>query len=403
MAVHSRKRIFWVSAQTKEATFGTAITTNLSKLILDTGGFVDPQFSPFDDLDKLTGRIERTRQGLYNAAGPWAMSLSAVRVEPHLLAFVLAYGMGVHATDDDFDSLTGTTQNAASPSDSLVLDTFTLVEQVSSSVWVQYTGCMITDFSLTVSRGTNQLMDLTFNVLAAYRTELSAAPTSGNVLTITGERPFSAGKGGFWLGPRLSSASARLKGLTAADGHVAITNDPDAGTVDGFTADYGDLDINIDTAATNDYTKRMRTLTWNFSNEVDAEELMLFGDGDTLGKAERNGIVQSLECEFDYEDESELEDYMAQHNDSATSADALMCEYRAQTGRILTAAVADTTRAGREGVVLSFPKIEYAGLTRGEANNRLTLNATYNIISPVGNSKSMEAKVYSAYEDGFAN
>lgn len=392
MAVHNRKRIFWLSAQTKEATFGTAMTTNLSKFVLDSSGFVDPSLSPFDDRDKLTGRIERTDHDLYNRQGPWVMSLSAVRVTPHIAATVMAYAMGVSATDDDVDSLTGVNQHGIAPSDSLVLPTFTLFEQTKSGLVIQYTGCMITEFSLTVQRGTNQLVDLTFSVLAAYRS-VGSAPTGGSVVGPSGEKPFNAGVGGFWIGEKLSTATNRLKSLADSDPYVLYPGQGAVGTATGW-AFPSSLDIQLADVATNDFSKRMRSLTWNWSNEVDPEELMLWGAGDTIGKAERNDIVQTLECEFDYDDETELERYMAQTQ--------LMAEFRSRTSQVLIAQAADT-QPNYAGMVLSWPDIRYAGLTRGETNNRNTLSATYAVVSPTGNAISMRAKIYSGWDAGYIN
>ena len=399
---HTMKRLFWMDLQTAEDVFGEENTTpTYSNIPVDASTFVQPASTIFTDEDKLEGgRIEKTSQGIYDRKGPWTSTVSVVRVTPHVIAGIMSYAMGTVATDDDVSSLTGTNQHAIQPIDQLELKSFSMIEQRipgTTGVRNRFTGCGIPSFSLTYSRGSNRMVDFSFDILAALKE--SGTPTAIALGTVVGageERPLNAAYGGIWLGPRTAAATSGIKTLATSDPHISLPGDVDAGATAGFATSYGDLDVNVTTAAGNDITKRLRTVTYNWSNEMDPEELMRFGDGESIGIIERNDIAQTVDLTFDYVNEDEVTAFL---NPEGTN---LVGELRIRTSRDDLTAPVSTTKAGREGLVLSYDSLKYASISHGEGNRRQTITATMNVFSPEGNARSVLAKVYNAFDAGYA-
>ena len=275
MAFLTKERGIWVSAAAKEASFGTAAALD-SRVRIEVANFITPEYQTVDDQDLLGATQEASSQIL--VARAFAFPFNIPRVPPHALAFVARYGLG------QGDTATPTGASAArrhrfSPSKgSTELDTFTVGERFTSSVYRRYQGGGVGDFALNVQRQANRMVGLTSNLLLSSLVTSATEPTTKEVT----ENPINGNNSRIFLGEQVSGFKGYLPDVLA------------------LTAN--DMGLAADTEITN----QVNSLTWNFNNNIAQDSLFTLKSGLGFGQMQRGAPTQTLEMSFNFENDDLL-------------------------------------------------------------------------------------------------
>ena len=259
----NRLRKLYVSAATKESTYGTAVATD-SQIKADAGVITNREVGVVNNNDTIGGTEEPTEQFLTNKAV--TLPIAQGRVKPHTLATMASYGLSkVATTTPGGASSARKHQITTSGSDGDTLYSFT-VEGVlggASSIQKIYPGMFVDGFNFSVNRGANQFASLTSTcygcgtateTTATDRSEISEDPISGSV----------------------------------AGACIAT------GVYDGTTDDSNNVVTSFDFASAVDITSQLNSFEYAYQNNVDRDFLYQVGGDKIYNMAEKTARSQTV-------------------------------------------------------------------------------------------------------------
>lgn len=272
MAVNlNRLRKFYVSAATKEASYGTAAVVD-SLIKLETAGSAELTPSIANDQDLLGGTEEPGDQEIL--ARYWQVPFNIPRIKPHALAFWAAYALGSVTTTTPAGGTTARKHTFTPLANNPVMPSFTLEEYVKSGEQNQLSGGMFDGGTLSVARGANRRVALQSNILCG-----GSLAAGSRTVTEKSEAALDAAlTTGVWLGAVTYSGST--------------DNDLDTTSTD----------LSGSPTAIKSY---VRSIEWRFNNNPDAEDLYRLGAGLGFAAAERMERTQTLTLNYDYQDDTE--------------------------------------------------------------------------------------------------
>ena len=353
MAEMNQTRIIQVSAAAKEDSFGTAAALD-SRIRCESGNFPNPEHTTVNDQDLIGASLEPSDQIL--VAKSYTMALSQPRVKPHTLAFIAAYAMGKCATTTPTHAA-DTRKHRIAVEQNITLPTFTMQETIKTGIFKKYTGCGVSDFSLTVQRGANRMVNLSAN-LSMTKAENGAQDASAEI----GEKPLNGASSAVFLGD--GDYDGSLDDIRGAAAPYA--------NIDLATSDIGGGPDNL--------TGRMQSMTWNFNNNPESDDLYRVGSGANRAAWERGEPLQTVDLDFDYKDEAALAHYEDQED--------LALQWIIK-GDSIENVNADPDGAGRlaagnivfsYGINLLFPKLRYTGYTRSVAAGKQIVQANFQVL-----------------------
>lgn len=333
MAELNRLRNIQVSAATKETTYGTAVAVD-SLIKCEQASIVTPDPQIVNNQDLLGATQEADDQEIVAMAQ--RLAFNQPRAKPHTVAFTGSYGLGAVATTTP-DGATNARKHTITPVNAVTLSSFTVEGLLKSGLQKKYAGGGISDFALRIQRGANRKVALSSNILLCG----SSADGTATESEIS-EAALNAGSQcGVWLGATTYSG----------------TNDDDL--------DYTTTDL----TSASDIASTVRSIEWSVNNNPDPEELYRLGSGLYLGAFERGDLVQTVNLDYDYADETEVE--------RLTNQTAVAFQVKIRGAEIETGFY--------YGMNLIFPKLKYAGVERavdrGKLVNRIRMqvleDATY--------------------------
>ena len=259
----NRLRKLYVSAATKESTYGTAIATD-SQIKADAGVITNREVGVVNNNDTIGGTEEATEQFLTNQSV--ALPIAQARVKPHTLATIAAYGIGKITTSTPSGATSAKKhQITTSGADNDTLNSFTAegVLGGASSVQKKYPGVFVDGFTFSVNRGANQFASLTST---CYGCGTVTEPTDPDRSEVS-ESPISGATAGIAIG---------------------------TGVYDGDTKSDNSEPTNWDIASATDITGQVLSLEYSYANNVDRDFLYQIGGGKIYNIAEKTARSQTI-------------------------------------------------------------------------------------------------------------
>lgn len=257
----NRIRKLYVSADSKESTYGTAVATD-SMLKVDAGVITNREVGVVSNNDLVGGTEEPTEQFLTNKSV--ALPIAQARVKPHTLATIAAYALGKHVT-----STAGGATNArkhqftTSGAPDVTLPSFTAEGVLKSGLIQVYPGMFVDSFNFSVNRGANQFASLTSTCYGCG----TVSSGSENNRSEIDEDPISGGTAGIAIG---------------------------TGVYDGATEDTNDDVASFDIASATDITGQVTSFEYAYANNVDRDFLYQIGGGEVYNIAEKTARSQTV-------------------------------------------------------------------------------------------------------------
>tara|TARA_R110000824_G_scaffold152470_1_gene323703 strand:+ start:23384 stop:24475 length:1092 start_codon:yes stop_codon:yes gene_type:complete len=273
----TRNFVLQVASAAKEAAYDTAAAID-QRINVNIGNIPQESVQVIDDSDKVGGSEEATDAVVFAQSA--SLDLGINRVKPFALGFVGAYGLGAvsSALADSGSAASSVKQHTCTPVDNDgSMNSFSFEAWKTASTKVKYSGGLLSSLSLSVNRGANRMVNLTAAVVASGTTA-----SGGGAQTEPAETQLNAATAGIWLD---DTALAAGKAVASARSQ----------TLDPSTSDL---------ASPTDIAASVRSVTWDFSNNVNIDDLYRVGGGNTLAVGQRSGRSQSLTLDFDYADDT---------------------------------------------------------------------------------------------------
>ena len=258
----NRIRKLYVSADSKESTYGTAVATD-SMLKVDAGVITNREVGVVSNNDLVGGTEEPTEQFLTNQSV--ALPIGQARVKPHTLATIATYGLGkVTTTTPGGASSARKHQITTAGSDAETLLSFTAEGVISSTVIQIYPGMFVDGFNFSVNRGANQFASLTSTCYGCGTVTASGSDANRSEVV---EDPISGSTAGIAIG---------------------------TGVYDGETKNDNSEPTNWDIASATDITSQVTSFEYSYSNNVDRDFLYQIGGGKVYNVAEKVARSQTI-------------------------------------------------------------------------------------------------------------
>jgi hypothetical protein len=257
----NRIRKLYVSADSKESTYGTAVATD-SMLKVDAGVITNREVGVVSNNDLVGGTEEPTEQFLTNQSV--ALPIAQARVKPHTLATIATYGIGkVTTTTPSGASSARKHQITTSGSPTASMLSFTAEGILKSGVNQVYPGVFVDSFNFSVNRGANQFASLTSSCYGCG----TVSSGSDNNRTEKDENPISGSTAGIAIG---------------------------TGVYDGDTKGDNSEPTNWDIASATDITGQVTSFEYSYANNVDRDFLYQVGGGKVYNIAEKTARSQTI-------------------------------------------------------------------------------------------------------------
>lgn len=273
----SRNFILQVASAAKESAYDTAAAVD-NRILINVGSIPQENVQVVSDDDKVGGNEEATDAVVF--AQSVAFDLGINRVKPFALGFFGAFGLGAIATAAANTSTPATVvkQHAITPvSNDGDMSSFTFESWKTSSIKTEFAGGLVAGFSLSVNRGANRMVNLNVNIIASGTTAaVGAAQTEPT------ETQLNAATAGIWLD----------------DTAVAVTEATAGNRSQDLATGTSDL------VSPTDISSDVRSVTWDFDNGVNPDDLYRVGGGNVLKVGKRSGRNQTLTLDFDYTDDT---------------------------------------------------------------------------------------------------
>ncbi len=365
----SRKTQMNISLAAKESQYDSAAT--LDELInVNIGSIPQENVQVINDQDLTGGKEEATDQEVF--AQSVSLDVGINRVKPTPLLWVGAYGLGAAAAAaaDSGTAATKVRQYACTPVDNDgSTNSFTFEFWFDTSLKYKYTGGMINSFSLSVQQGANRFVSLNTNIIAS-----GTRAAAGSAQTEHAETQLNAASAGAYL-------------------LIDATDPPDADIADAFTADIstaanrsqtlapGTSNLAASDGTVHDIASRLRSATWDFSNNISPDDNYRIGGGKVLSDNNRGGRTQTLTLELDHVDD----DFTV----------LLKNQYTCAFQMIVQGAEVET--GYYEGFDLIFPRMKLQSVQVTDSGGNLVDRLVYQILEDSG------ATYKSVYFDVFAD
>ena len=228
---------------------------------------------------------------------------------------------------------------------------------------------MINSFSLSVQQGANRFVSLNTNIIAS-----GTRAAAGSAQTEHAETQLNAASAGAYL-------------------LIDATDPPDADIADAFTADIstaanrsqtlapGTSNLAASDGTVHDIASRLRSATWDFSNNISPDDNYRIGGGKVLSDNNRGGRTQTLTLELDHVDD----DFTV----------LLKNQYTCAFQMIVQGAEVET--GYYEGFDLIFPRMKLQSVQVTDSGGNLVDRLVYQILEDSG------ATYKSVYFDVFAD
>jgi hypothetical protein len=263
------------------------------------------------------------------------MSFSQTRCKPHTLAFVASYGLG----DSSPTSTGGGYKHGITPLTAAALPSFTMdaeyISDADDTLEKKFSGGLVNSFSLSVDRGSNRFANLTAELL--FSGTIAAGSTSA--ATEPSEAGINLGATtGVWYGTAYDGAKPGELGSTAHQ--------------------------TTDLSSSTDLADSLRSFTWNFSNNIDPQELYRIGGGLSITDSERTARTQTIEFTLDVDNWDYVTDLVDQED---------------QAFQILNVG-AEIGSGDYYGFNLIFPLIHISSIDFAEQNGKVVQNITATVL-----------------------
>ena len=257
----NRIRKLYVSAASRESTYGTAIATD-SMLKVDAGVITNREVGVVSNNDLVGGTEEPTDQFLTNESV--ALPIAQARVKPHTLATIAGYGISnITTTTPSGGSTARKHQVSTAGSSPSTLHSFTAEGILKSGVNQVYPGMFVDGFNFSVNRGANQFASLTSTCYGCG----TVSSGSDNSRSEIDEDPIGGSTSGIAIG---------------------------TGVYDGATQD-GNADVStFDIASATDITTQVTSFEYAYQNNVDRDFLYQVGGGKIYNIAEKTARSQTV-------------------------------------------------------------------------------------------------------------
>ena len=339
----ARNLVIQVASAAKETAYDTAQTVD-KRINVNIGDVPQEALQTISDADKVGGNEEATDSVVF--AQSVAFDLGINRVKPFALGFFGAFGLGAVASAlaDTSTPATVVKQHACTPiSNDGDMNSFTFEAWKTGSVKTEYAGGMVGGFSLSVNRGANRMVNLNVNVIGSGTTA-----TGGAAMTEPSETQLNAATAGIWLDDTALAAGK----ATASSRSQAL---------DTTTSDL---------ASPTDIAADVRSVTWDFSNGINIDDLYRVGGGNVLKVGQRSGRNQTLTLDFDYTDDT----YITALKNQTEYAFELM----------VRGAVSATDAGYFHGFNLIFPVMQLISLEVADDNGTLVNRTVWQIMDDDG-------------------
>jgi hypothetical protein len=356
MALNRLRKVF-VNAVVDEPTFGTEQTSDLAYINFDNATIISPDVQTIDDTDHISGSEEAGEQELF--AQTLRMNFSQARVKPHTMAWCMGYAFGLPsiATGTPTNGV-ATRRHTITPQTTQALPSFTADALYETGVQKEIPGGLIGDFQFQINAGANRFANLSGNAIFKGEIDTTTSP---------------------------STAAPTENGLNGASAGVWLGSDWDTTVDDELDTTSEDL-----TSAT-DMSTRLKSVAWNFNNNIDIDNNFTIGGGDTMGLTKRQGRTQTLTLTFDVDttmDWNPVTDLLAQTNK------AFQIKIR---GELIESVTPDYYR----GLNLIFPRVCYSGVEFSEQNGDVVYNVTLQVLEHSTHG-SVRAYVYNTVTTYFS-
>jgi len=273
----SRNFIFQVASAAKETAYDTAATVD-KRILINIGAIPQEAVQVIADADKVGGNEEATDAVVF--AQSVAFDVGIARVKPFALGFFGAFGLGtIASTEADTSSAASKViHHALTPIDNDGdMHSFTFESWKTSATKTEFSGGLVSGFSLSVDRGANRMVNLNVNIIASGTTS-----TVGAAMAEPTETQLNAASAGIWID---DTAVASGKATASSRSQNLDTSTPDL-------------------ASPTNISDSVRSVTWDFDNGVSPDDLYRVGGGNVLAVGKRTGRNQTLTLDFDYADDT---------------------------------------------------------------------------------------------------
>jgi len=361
----SRKTQLNVSLAAKESTYDSAAA--LDELInVNIGSIPQENVQVINDQDLTGGKEEATDQEVF--AQSVSLDVGINRVKPTPLLWVGAYGLGAVA-QAAASGATKIYQYACTPVDNDgSTNSFTFEFWLDTSLKYKYTGGMINSFSLSVQQGANRFVSLNTNIIAS-----GTRAAAGSAQTEHAETQLNAASAGAYL--LIESGDPPADNINALTGTIETAGNRSQNLAPGAP------DIAANGATAHDIASRLRSATWDFSNNIAPDDNYRIGGGKVLSDNNRGGRTQTLTLELDHADD----DFTA----------LLKGQYTCAFQMIVQGALVDA--AHYEGFNLIFPQIKLQSVQVTDSGGNLVDRLVYQVLEDSGSTHK------SVYFDVFAD
>jgi len=335
----AKNLVIQVASAAKETAYDTAQTVD-NRILVNLGSVPQESLQVISDADKVGGSEEATDAVVF--AQSVAFDLGINRVKPFALGFVGAFGLGAVASAlaDTSTPATVVYHHACTPvSNDGTMSSFTFEAWKTASVKTEYAGGLIGGFSLSVNRGANRMVNLSANIIGSGTTA-----AGGAAMTEPTETQLNAATAGVWLDDTAVAGGKATAGSRSQD-------------LDTTTSDL---------TSPTDIASICRSITWDFDNGVNPDDLYRVGGGNVLALGERSGRNQTLTIDFDYSDDT----YITALKNQTAYAFELM----------VRGAVSGTDAGYFHGFNLIFPIMQLLTLEVADDNGSLVNRTTWQIM-----------------------
>ena len=271
----SRNYVIQVASAAKETAYDTAATID-NRINVNIGGIPREVSQVVSDDDKVGGFEEATDAVVFARHVTYDLGIN--RVKPFALGHFGAFGLGAVASavaDTGTPAIT-VKQHACTPvANDGALNSFTFEELKTSEVKNKFSGGLVNTLNLSVTRGANRMVNMTAGIIAS-----GTVATGGAAVTEPAETQLNASTAGVWLVPDALNVDYATAANRTQNLDTTVYN------LSGAVVDLKDL---------------LRSVTWDFSNNISPDDLYRVGGGLFLAVGQRSGRTQTLQLDFDYE------------------------------------------------------------------------------------------------------
>ena len=335
-----------VSANEAEASYDTAATVD-QRININIGDIPQETTSVISDDDKVGGTEEASDSAVFAQQVTFDVGIN--RVKPFAVGFLASYALGT-STAANATGASAVYQHAISPASGATtlgeggMNSFTFEAWKTSSVKTRYTGGMVNSFSLSANRGANRMVNMNASIIASGTT----ATASTAAKTEPDEAQLNAATSNVWI-----------KSATAITDRMAVAEQSAANRSQTLDTSSSDLTSPTSIASTT------RSISWDYDNGINPDDLYRVGGGNVLAVGERSGRSQTVTIDFDYSDDTYIDAMNAQ------------TDYAIQW---MVRGAAHASDSNWHGFNIIWPYVRIQSLEVADDNGTLVNRAVFNIL-----------------------